>query len=226
MLVLRILYTFADDDKSGQLSKEEVRKVLQDAAVNQAALGKFDQFFTIVDVDNSNTLNYPEFVMLVLFMFCDGEGIPKPLPITKESHPIGGQYYYIKSCMHGKILDVMGAGGSGAKLIMYKQKDTNDNSNQKFKFTVDGFVEPAHRQGVCFDVWGGLAPGNPVQIGGRKSSDNANQQFRYDNQSKMIYVGNLVLDISGENKDDGATICAWHPKSPLAPNQQWDLVPC
>jgi len=33
LLVLRILYTFADYDKSGQLSKEEVRKVLSDAAI-------------------------------------------------------------------------------------------------------------------------------------------------------------------------------------------------
>jgi len=32
---------------------------------------KFDQYFSVVDVDNSGTLNYPEFVMLVLLMFCD-----------------------------------------------------------------------------------------------------------------------------------------------------------
>jgi len=71
LLVLRILYTFADVDKSGQLSKEEVRKVCSDAAIPANLLAKFDQFFSVVDVDNSGTLNYPEFVMLVLQMFCD-----------------------------------------------------------------------------------------------------------------------------------------------------------
>jgi len=71
LLVLRILYTFADYDKSGQLSKEEVRKVLSDAAIADYAMKKFDQYFSVVDVDNSGTLNYPEFVMLVLLMFCD-----------------------------------------------------------------------------------------------------------------------------------------------------------
>lgn len=69
LLVLRILFTFADFDKSGSLSKDEVLKVASDAHIPQVALGKFDHFFSIVDQDDTKTLSYQEFVMLVLTMF-------------------------------------------------------------------------------------------------------------------------------------------------------------
>jgi len=71
LLVLRILYSFADYDKSGFLSKEEVRKVLEDAKIPAKSLTKFDHFFQVVDKDDSKTLGYVEFVMLVLLMFQD-----------------------------------------------------------------------------------------------------------------------------------------------------------
>jgi len=71
LLVLRILYSFADFDKSGFLSKEEVRKVLEDAQIPASSLKKFDHYFSVVDKDDSKTLGYVEFVMLVLNMFTD-----------------------------------------------------------------------------------------------------------------------------------------------------------
>jgi len=71
LLVLRILYSFADYDKSGFLSKEEVRKVLEDAKIPAKSLAKYDHFFSVVDKDDSKTLGYVEFVMLVLLMFSD-----------------------------------------------------------------------------------------------------------------------------------------------------------
>lgn len=71
LLVLRILYSFADYDKSGFLSKEEVRKVLDDAKIPAKSTAKFDHFFSIVDKDDSKTLGFVEFVMLVLLMFSD-----------------------------------------------------------------------------------------------------------------------------------------------------------
>lgn len=71
LLVLRILFTFADYDKSGALSKEEVLRVASDAHIPQSALNKFDHYFSIVDQDDNKTLSYQEFVMLVLTMFSD-----------------------------------------------------------------------------------------------------------------------------------------------------------
>jgi len=69
LLVLRILYAFADFDKSGQLSKEEVKKVLDDAHIPESARKKFEHQFSVVDTDDSKSLSYQEFVMLVLLMF-------------------------------------------------------------------------------------------------------------------------------------------------------------
>jgi len=69
LLVLRILYAFADSDKSGQLSKEEIKKVLDEAHIPESARKKFDHQFSVVDVDDSKSLSYQEFVMLVLLMF-------------------------------------------------------------------------------------------------------------------------------------------------------------
>jgi len=71
LLVLRILYAFADFDKSGQLSKDEVKNVLDDAHIPESARKKFDHQFSVVDVDDSKSLTYQEFVMLVLLMFHD-----------------------------------------------------------------------------------------------------------------------------------------------------------
>jgi len=69
LLVLRILYAFADFDKSGQLSREEVKKVLDDAHIPENTRKKFEHQFNVVDVDDSKSLSYQEFVMLVLLMF-------------------------------------------------------------------------------------------------------------------------------------------------------------
>jgi len=71
LLVLRILFTAADFDKSGQLSKDEVQKILSDAAIPAGAIHKFDHHFSIVDDDDSKSLNYNEFVLLVLSLFAD-----------------------------------------------------------------------------------------------------------------------------------------------------------
>jgi Ca2+-binding EF-hand superfamily protein len=71
LLVLRILYAFADFDKSGQLSREEVKKCLDEAHIPENTRKKFDHQFSVVDVDDSKSLSYQEFVMLVLLMFHD-----------------------------------------------------------------------------------------------------------------------------------------------------------
>jgi len=71
LLVLRILFSFADYDKSGALSKDEVKKVLDDAHIPAKSLAKFDHFFSVVDTDDNKSLSYVEFVMLVLEMFND-----------------------------------------------------------------------------------------------------------------------------------------------------------
>jgi Ca2+-binding EF-hand superfamily protein len=73
LLVLRILFSFADYDKSGSLSKEEVHKVLIDAKIPENSITKYNHYFSVVDKDDSKTLGYIEFTMLVLLMFTDDD---------------------------------------------------------------------------------------------------------------------------------------------------------
>lgn len=41
------------------------------------------------------------------------------------------RYFFIKSEMHGKVLDIAGASKElGAKVVMYDQKDASDADNQ------------------------------------------------------------------------------------------------
>jgi len=69
LLVLRILFTAADYDKTGTLNKDEVKSILAEAAIPAGSIHKFDHFFAIVDDDESGNLNFCEFVILVLSLF-------------------------------------------------------------------------------------------------------------------------------------------------------------
>eukprot|EP01111_Echinosteliopsis_oligospora_P012162 TRINITY_DN4141_c0_g1_i1.p1 TRINITY_DN4141_c0_g1~~TRINITY_DN4141_c0_g1_i1.p1 ORF type:complete len:335 (+),score=68.54 TRINITY_DN4141_c0_g1_i1:40-1044(+) len=79
VLVLRIMYTLADTDRSGQLSKEEIKVVLVDANIYQYGAPKFDAWYNQVDADGNSVLSYTEFVALVLFLFCD-----EPIPVVSD----------------------------------------------------------------------------------------------------------------------------------------------
>jgi Ca2+-binding EF-hand superfamily protein len=71
LLVLRILFSAADFDKNGKLSKDEILRILSEAAIPSSAIAKFDHFYTVVDKDDSKFLDFNEFVLLVLNMFAD-----------------------------------------------------------------------------------------------------------------------------------------------------------
>jgi len=71
LLCIRILFSFADFDKSNALSKDEVQALVHDASIPESSLKKFDHYFSIVDKDDTKTLGYVEFVMLIFLMFND-----------------------------------------------------------------------------------------------------------------------------------------------------------
>jgi len=71
LLVLRILFTAADFDKSGKLDKNEVLRILSDAAIPSESIKKFNHRYAIVDEEDTGSLNYNEFVLLVLSLFAD-----------------------------------------------------------------------------------------------------------------------------------------------------------
>jgi len=63
LLVLRVLFLFADYDKNGRLSKQEILQILAEAAIPPSALSKFDDYYLVVDRDNSKSLDFNEFVL-------------------------------------------------------------------------------------------------------------------------------------------------------------------
>jgi len=71
LLVLRILFTAADYDKSNSLNKEEVLGILSEAAIPSNSIKKFDHYFAIVDEEDTKKLNFNEFVILVLSLFTE-----------------------------------------------------------------------------------------------------------------------------------------------------------
>jgi len=71
LLVLRILFTAADYDKSGKLDKAEILRILSDAAIPTESIKKFDHYYAIVDEEDTKVLNYNEFVLLVLSLFAE-----------------------------------------------------------------------------------------------------------------------------------------------------------
>jgi len=71
LLVLRILFTAADYDKSNLLTKDEIKGILSEAAIPAGSIHKFDHYFAIVDDDESGNLNFNEFVILVLSLFAE-----------------------------------------------------------------------------------------------------------------------------------------------------------
>jgi len=84
ILVLRLLFNISmnkdninnaeqltNKDNNGQLAKEDVRKILLDTELSEITTKKFDDVFNFVDSDNSGTLNYFEFVRLVLLLVVD-----------------------------------------------------------------------------------------------------------------------------------------------------------
>lgn len=236
MLVLRILYTFADYDKSGQLSKEEVRRVLAEAAVNESALKKFDQYFTIVDVDNSGTLNYPEFVMLVLYMFCDDPAITTysskyeaaPAPAAAPAFQVG-RPYFIQSVLTDRVIDVAGGQGKGGMTILWSKKQPHEDSrNQQWTFTPEGFIQPGHANAVL-DIQGAGGAGSRLCLWDRKpGNQNANQLFRYNEKNQTIVnpKTNLVLDVAAGNMENGAHLIVWNAKPDNDnKNQRWKLIP-
>eukprot|EP01111_Echinosteliopsis_oligospora_P002929 TRINITY_DN1474_c0_g1_i1.p1 TRINITY_DN1474_c0_g1~~TRINITY_DN1474_c0_g1_i1.p1 ORF type:complete len:342 (-),score=69.86 TRINITY_DN1474_c0_g1_i1:97-1122(-) len=138
-----------------------------------------------------------------------------------------GQLYFIESCMNGKVLDVEGAGPKGSRIVMF-QKKPHGNENQLWRFTPEGFLEAAHN-GCVLDVVGGGGAGTRLCIWEKKPMHQAqNQLFRYDPrfQTLVCVQNGLVLDVLGENPNDGAHVIV-HTAKPTHQNinQRWVLTP-
>lgn len=141
----------------------------------------------------------------------------------------GGGYFYIKSRLHGKVLDVKGgASAPGTHVIVWDQKRGGGCANQLWRLTPEGFIQ-SKASGLVLDIEGGAAAGRKLCIWPQKGpSESANQRWRFDPSTEALisYSGSLVIDIDGGNKSSGAHAIAWNAKGRHEnTNQRWVFEP-
>jgi hypothetical protein len=112
------------------------------------------------------------------------------------------QYYYIKSRMNGLVLDIdCGNRNPRTRVIMWTKKNS-DNQLWYDDYSTGTIRSKMHD--LCLDIEGGnlivniYHPGNPSQ-----------QWERADPVVRNRQQPNKVFDISGNNRDCGATVCSW-----------------
>jgi len=120
--------------------------------------------------------------------------------------------FFLVSEMHGKVLDICKEDkNAGAKVIMYKKSEKN-RKNQLWYLDTQGWIRSALNDFVFSNTESGK------HIAMQPYSDNARGQWKVDGKRIVNKMGE-VLDISGENKDDGAEVISY--KDSKQKNQQW-----
>ncbi|KAI9321854.1 ricin B lectin domain-containing protein [Dichotomocladium elegans] len=141
-------------------------------------------------------------------------------------------YFYIRSRMSGKVVDVDGASlKNDAKVLLWTPKHNDDRDNQLWYYQ-DGFLINKKSNKVL-DVRGGPLHENAViiQYDRKLVADAQNQRWGYNSRDGYIYIlasPTLVLDVRGGSSEDGARLILYHRKPILSHDelhQQWDLVP-
>jgi len=124
------------------------------------------------------------------------------------------QYFYIRSQMHGKVLDVRGSDdGPGADVIMYDQND-DQTDNQLWYEDREGMIHNK-MNGFVLDVVDKTLKLNPFD----PASDD--QGFSYSDHRVANRNRDVVLDIRARNDENGAEVVSWEFHG--GENQLWDL---
>ncbi len=135
--------------------------------------------------------------------------------------------YAIKT-FAGKVLDVPGASVTDRTAVV--QWDSTRSPNQRWYLDpcgADMFRIIARHSGRVLDLLGPGPAGAPIQQFAWAAVDN--QRWRVEEGADgtaviaSVWDPNLVLDVLGASKDNGAPIIAWHRNG--APNQRFELVP-
>ncbi|KAI9365643.1 ricin B lectin domain-containing protein [Pilaira anomala] len=136
------------------------------------------------------------------------------------------QYFYIKSRNSDSVMDVyMGETTVDSNVIIWPQKDTDDNDNQLWR-SEDGFLINK-KSNLVMDIRGGdLQSDKPIVQYDRKLTMAHNQRFGYrDGYIYCLADPRLVLDIKGGGSKEGTKIILYKRKDTENENQQWDLIP-
>lgn len=129
-----------------------------------------------------------------------------------ESQP--KRYFFIKSELNGKVLDVEGGNARpGARIIMWNQKGGHPD-NQLWFEDIYGNLRSKLNEDVVLDATNGS-----LHLGSYDSNRPRTYWALHDNRIVSVFNQSEVLDIKGANAGDGAEICVWTYKG--SPNQHW-----
>lgn len=122
------------------------------------------------------------------------------------------QYFYIRSHLNQKVMDVDGADAdSGTHVIMYEQNDGHTD-NQLWFTTGNQFIR-SKLNGFALDCQDGDIKLYPF------NEHSQTQGFRLEGDHIVSMHDQRCVDIAGEDEDNGAKLCAWerHENN----NQRW-----
>lgn len=130
-------------------------------------------------------------------------------------HYLPAHFFFIKSHLNGKVLDVeRGSKSPGTKVIMYQQKGGHPDNQLWFQDRF-GNIRSKLDDDLVLDAQGGTLRVNHY--------NGSHHQFWAIQGDRIVNVHNHneVLDVKGNNKENGAEICAWkhHGNS----NQKWNF---
>jgi hypothetical protein len=126
------------------------------------------------------------------------------------------KYFYIKSELNGKVLDVEGGDSSpGTKVVMFSKKDDDgDRDNQLWFEDRYGNIRSKLNEKLVLDAEDGILKVDTFDLGRKRN-------FWTIDGKRIVNVHNHdeVIDIKGNNADDCAELCAWDYHG--ASNQHW-----
>jgi len=129
---------------------------------------------------------------------------------------IPSRYFYIKSRLNGKVLDVQGAQGQpGAKVIMWPQKARRADNQLWFEDRF-GNIRTKLNESLVLDSRGGS-----LQLARFIDGQSGLYWALHNGTIVNVHNHNEVFDIKGNNSNDGAEVCVWSPHG--GANQLWDF---
>lgn len=126
------------------------------------------------------------------------------------------KYFYIKSELNGRVLDIEGENRApGAKILMWDQKRGPTAANQLWYEDQQGILR-SKLNGFSIDASGEEIEAQPFDANNPKRAWIINGSF-------IAQLSNLdmVLDIMRSNAENGAHVCGW--KQHGGPNQKWNI---
>jgi hypothetical protein len=131
-----------------------------------------------------------------------------------QAAPQGPPHFYIRSEMHGKVLDIEGGNsGPGAKVIIWPRKPHREN-NQLWYIGQDGCIHSMLNHFMLDASHGSLMM--------QQQNGNPKQMWQFQGNRIMNRSNpNEVVDIAQNNQSDGAEVCCWSYNG--GSNQHWAM---